>query len=97
MGLNREPKELKDILNSINNNLNFEEKKIVLKLRQNLENIVSSGFAKSVVIYDLKDGVLRLKVVNSVWKTEIHLRQNQIVDKFNEYLGANIIKSIVLQ
>jgi hypothetical protein len=27
----------------------------------------------------------------------LHLRKDQIVEKFNNYLGANIIKNIVLQ
>lgn len=96
MSLNKEPRELKDIFSSMPNKINFSEKNIVVDLRKNLDKIISISFAKSVIIYDLNNGILRLKIANPVWKTEIQLRKEQIVDKFNNYLGANIIKSIVL-
>lgn len=96
MSLNKEPRELKDLFSLMPNNINLSEKAIVVDLRKNLDKIISTSFSKSVLIYDLKNGTLKLKINNPVWKTEIHLRKNQIVDKFNDYLGAKIIKNIVL-
>lgn len=96
MSLNKEPRELKDLFSLMPNNINLSEKAIVVDLRKNLDKIISTSFSKSVLIYDLNNGTLKLKINNPVWKTEIHLRKNQIVDKFNDYLGAKIIKNIVL-
>lgn len=96
MSLNKEPQDLKSLVGSITNKLNLTEKNIVIDLRLNVSEIISASFSKSVVIYDLSNGELCLKVSNPVWKTEIQLRKDQIVEKFNTYLGANIIKNIVL-
>ncbi len=96
MGLDREPQKLNSLMDSIQNQFNLTEKRIVVDLRNNVESIISESFSKSVIIYDLKDGKLILKVSNPIWKTEIQLRKVQIVEKFNSYLGANIIKNIVL-
>ncbi len=96
MGLNREPQAINSLFDSLPNKFNLNEKRIIVDLRNNIKEIISESFSKSVVIYDLKDGKLILKVSNPVWKTEIQLRKEQIVEKFNAYLGANIIKNIVL-
>lgn len=96
MGLNREPQDMNSLLDSIPNKFNLNEKRIVVDLRNNIQDIISVSFSKSVIIYDLINGKLILKVSNPVWKTEIQLRKVQIVEKFNTYLGANIIKNIVL-
>lgn len=96
MSLNKEPQDFNSLLGSIPNKININNKRIILDLRNNIGSIISESFSKSVVIYDLNDGILRLKIKNPVWKTEIHLRKEQIVDKINEYLGANIIINIVL-
>lgn len=96
MSLNKEPQDLKSLVGDITNKLNLTEKNIIIDLRLNVSEIISESFSKSVVIYDLNNGELRLKVSNPVWKTEIQLRKDQIVEKFNIYLGANIIKNIVL-
>jgi hypothetical protein len=96
MGLNKEPQNINSILESMPNKFNLVEKRIIVDLRTNIKDIISESFSKSVVIYDLIDGKLILKVSNPVWKTEIQLRKDQIVEKFNTYLGSNIIKNIVL-
>lgn len=96
MGLNREPQDINSLFDSVPIKFNLTEKRIVVDLRKNIREIISENFSKSVVIYDLNNGLLVLKVSNPVWKTEIQLRKDQIVEKFNTYLGANIIKNIVL-
>lgn len=96
MGLNKEPQDINSIFDSMPNKFNLVEKRIIIDLRNNIKEIISESFSKSVIIYDLKNGKLILKVSNPVWKTEIQLRKDQIVEKFNNYLGANIIKNIVL-
>jgi hypothetical protein len=95
MPLNNEPTKIDEILNKTYK-LNLSDKLIVSELRKHSFQIISTSFSKSVVIYDLNKGVLKLKVINPIWKTELQLRKSQIVEKFNNYLGANIIKDIVL-
>ena len=95
MPLKNEPTKIDEILNKTYK-LNLSDKLIVSELRKHSFQIISTSFSKSVVIYDLNDGVLKLKVINPIWKTELQLRKNQIVEKFNAYLGSNIIKDIVL-
>ena len=95
MALSSEPEKIDNILNRYSR-LNLSDKIIVSELRKHSYEIISTSFSKSVLIYDLQDGILRLRVINPVWKTELQLRKTQIVDKFNDYLGSNIIKDIVL-
>ncbi len=95
MALSSEPEKIDNILNRYSR-LNLSDKIIVSELRKHSYEIISTSFSKSVLIYDLQNGILRLKVINPVWKTELQLRKTQIVDKFNDYLGSNIIKDIVL-
>jgi len=38
--------------------------------------------------------VLYLKVENSVWKSELNLRKNIVMEKINKYFGEDLIKSI---
>lgn len=95
MALKSDPEKINNILNRYSR-LNLSDKIIVSELRKHSYEIISTSFSKSVLIYDLQNGILRLKVINPVWKTELQLRKTQIVDKFNEYLGSNIIKDIVL-
>jgi len=95
MALKSDPEKINNILNRYSR-LNLSDKIIVSELRKHSYEIISTSFSKSVLIYDLQNGILKLKVINPIWKTELQLRKTQIVDKFNDYLGSNIIKDIVL-
>lgn len=44
----------------------------------------------------VEDGVLFLKVENSVWKSELFLYRKQITEKINNFFNKQILKTIKL-
>lgn len=42
----------------------------------------------------VKKGVLFLRVENSVWKSELNLRRNIIIERVNKHFSSEIISSI---
>ncbi len=71
-------------------------------LRETIKNLdVVEGFEK--IFPELKQiadavkvekKVLFLKVENSVWKSELNLRKNLLIEKVNRFFGEEVIKSI---
>lgn len=80
----------------------FEKEKEFKKIRDILkENEIMETF--STLFPDLKKiakpikiekNNLFLRVENSVWRNELHLKQKLILEKINEHYQKNIIKSI---
>ena len=67
----------------------IEENKILntfIKIFPDLKKI-----AKPVKI---EKKILYLRVDNSIWRSELHIRQQIFIDKLNEYYKRSIIKAI---
>lgn len=94
--LDKDPKNLAELLKKLTKDKKWDDRVIVSEIRKHWSEITSENMANSVYVYDLKAGTLKLKVKNPVWRTEIHLRKEQIVEKINEYFDRKVVESIVL-
>lgn len=64
---------------------------------QSWEAAVGPQIAKHAVAVRVENGVLTVEVDHNIWKTELHHRKHQILEKLNEGLGENrIIEDIFL-
>ncbi len=71
-------------------------------LRETIKNLdVVEGFEKIfpelkqlAVAVKVEKKVLFLRVENSVWKSELNLRKNLLIEKVNRFFGEEVIKSI---
>ncbi|MGM0442769.1 MAG: DUF721 domain-containing protein [Fibrobacterota bacterium] len=64
-------------------------------LRDNWKNICGATVAGvSVPIY-LKDGVLTVKVHNSLWKTELFYMKKDILERIHDYAEQVKVKNII--
>ena len=86
----------KSVSEIISNEKNFSG------LRETIKNLdVVEGFEKIfpelkqlAVAVKVEKKVLFLRVENSVWKSELNLRKNLLIEKVNRFFGEEVIKSI---
>ncbi|MBN2571691.1 MAG: DUF721 domain-containing protein [Ignavibacteriales bacterium] len=86
-------KSIGDILDNENDFKKFRE---ILKESEILNTFISlfpdlKKIAKPVRI---EKNVLYLRVENSVWRSELHIKQKMLIEKVNEHYRKNILKSI---
>ena len=93
---NRETQKLSNAINKFIEARGWEEKLLQSKLQDDWEAITSKNVANAVRIKELRGRILYLKTSNSVWKNEMYLRKDKIVEKINEKYGENTVISIVL-
>ncbi len=89
-------KGFKSISDIIGREREFEGLRVTLKnynLIDEFEKIFPElkPIAKAVRV---EKKILYLRVDNSVWKSELHLRKNILVTKINKYLNEEVIKTI---
>ena len=56
--------------------------------------IVGNKISKNTEPESVKNGVLVIKTINSVWKQELQIQKTEIIKKLNKRLKKNIIKEI---
>lgn len=59
--------------------------------------VVGEVLARNSVPVKVENGVLYVSVKNSVWRQELSMHKPQILKKYKERFGADIIKDIRLQ
>jgi predicted nucleic acid-binding Zn ribbon protein len=47
-------------------------------------------------LISLRDGILRVRVKDAVWRQELHFQRHQIMTKANGLLGSNAVKDFVV-
>ena len=55
---------------------------------------VGNKISKNTEPESVKNGVLVIKAINSVWKQELQIQKTEIIKKLNKRLKKNIIKEI---
>ena len=58
--------------------------------------VVGPAIAAQAQATSIRDGVLFVDVATSVWMQELMLLREQIAAQLNEYLGARVVRQIVL-
>lgn len=76
----KEFEKLREVLKNYNIVEEFE------RIFPELSNIATAKKAEKQILY--------LRVENSVWKSELNLQKNILINKINKYFGKEVIKGI---
>lgn len=60
------------------------------------DEVVGEAIAKRAHPEEVKHGILVVRVDTPVWRNELSLKKNQILDALNQALGEPVIKDIRL-
>lgn len=87
---------LQQILQTIIKNQKLDEVLERNELIEKFEEIVGNQIAKQVKVKNFEKGILKIEVESSVWKNEIFLLRERIIEKINQSFGKPIVKQIVI-
>lgn len=87
---------LQQILQTIIKNQKLDEVLERNELIEKFEEIVGNQIAKQVKVKNFEKGILKIEVESSVWKNEIFLLRERIIEKINQSFGKTIVKQIVI-
>ena len=58
------------------------------------EDVVGKPVAKNCTPEEVKHGILIVRALTPVWRNEIAIKKNEIIEKLNSKLGKKTIKDI---
>lgn len=87
---------LQQILQTIIKNQKLDEVLERNELIEKFEEVVGNQIAKQVKVKNFEKGILKIEVESSVWKNEIFLLRERIIEKINQSFGKTIVKQIVI-
>jgi len=58
------------------------------------DKVVGDEIAKQTEPFRVTDGILYVKVADTVWRNELYFLKNEIIKKLNEKVGKQIITDI---
>jgi predicted nucleic acid-binding Zn ribbon protein len=61
------------------------------------EEVVGEAFARHAKVERVDNGRLFVSVESAAWRTELMLRREEILQRLNERLGAEIVKEIIVR
>ncbi len=91
------PNSLSDVLVMLVNKKGWHDQYYQAKLDNKWQEIVGDKIAQETAIDSLKEGILTIKTQSSTWRTELTLRANQLIQKINEELQADVVEKIVIR
>ena len=80
----------------------FEKEPSLTKIKNSIKDYdvvnnfyeIFKDFEKIAVPVKVKNSVLYLKVENSVWRSELKIKEQNIIEKINKYLKEERIKKL---
>lgn len=86
----------KSVTEIISKDKAFEKVRIAAKEYEAVDRFgeIFPDLTKIAKAQKVNDGVLYLKVENSVWRSELNFRKQLLIEKINKYFGKRIIKTI---
>lgn len=94
---NYNSRALSDAINELVSKLGWEEKLVLSQIIINWKSIIGENMFDVVTPKNLENGVLHLTTESSVWRSELLIRKNQIVDKINGFIGKESIKDLIIR
>lgn len=90
------PKDFKSVSDILNSDSAFSNFRKVAKENDVLEEYynIFPDLKKVSEPVKVNKGILFLRVENSVWKSELNLRRNVIMERINKHFNSEIINSI---
>lgn len=63
---------------------------------EKFNEIVGEQIARQVKLKNFEKGILKIEVESSVWKNEIFLLREKIIEKLNKAFGKQVVKQILI-
>lgn len=90
-------KELKEILGEYLKGDDFKEINNTISIQIAWEKTVGNPIIKNSKIESFKNGIIKIKVSNSIWRNELSLQKQDILDKLIKLEPNLNIKKIILK
>lgn len=90
------PKPLADALGRFLRQAGLETTLLQVEVMQRWKDVVGASMAGHSWPELLKEGELVVGVDHPAWRQEVHLRQVEIMQRLNQALGRNVVKSLSL-
>jgi len=94
---NNQPQTLKTLLDKLVETKGWEAKLDEVKLPDIWLEVVGDKIAKNAKTGKFENGVLIIKTESSTWRSELKLREDEIIQRLNEKLGKEIIQSLKIK
>lgn len=90
------PKEIKSLTEIIGKEKAFEKVRTAAKQYEVLEEFseIFPDLKKVAEAVKIENGVLFLRVENSVWRSELKFRQTSLIEKINKKYNEQIVKTV---
>ena len=90
-------KQLKHILGEYFRGTDFKEIDDTISIQKVWEKTVGSPINKNTEISSFKKGTIIVKVYNSIWRNELSLQKQNLLEKLNKVEPNFNIKKIILK
>ncbi len=97
MRLFGKPRTLGSALTEAVKELGIEKKLLEQQVLLHWEEIVGEAVAKNATLLGIEDGTLRVHVPNPVWRQELQLARVALRKKINDFVGAEVVREIVVR
>lgn len=90
-------KSLKDVLNKLIEINGWEDKICFSRIVNNWDKIIGDSVANHSLPKKLVEGELHIKTDSSTWRSELLIRQEEIIEKINIFLTKNVVISLKIR
>ena len=90
-------KQLKQILRDYLKGDDFEEINNTISIQTAWKKTVGNPIIKNSKIESFKNGIIKIKVSNPIWRNELSLQKQDILDKLTKSEPDLYIKKIILK
>lgn len=88
---------LNDALKSISKDNNWDDIMVCSKIIDIWAEILGANLANVATVRKFEDGTLFLKARSSTWKSEINLRNEELIKQINDALKQKHVKRLVVK
>jgi hypothetical protein len=88
------PQDLKSLLHSIVTTIDGAPHKDQLRIRDMWEAVVGPHIAKKATPEGIRNGILQVSVVSSVWMQELTFMKQQILERINQACESSGVKDV---
>ncbi|MFQ5601782.1 MAG: DUF721 domain-containing protein [bacterium] len=89
-----EPKKLGESISKLIKALGVEKKIKEQELLRNWSSLMGEKISKVTEVEKVVDGILFIKVVNSIWRNELFYMKRELLQIIEKKIGQNIINDI---
>jgi predicted nucleic acid-binding Zn ribbon protein len=97
MGKKAKPRNIGTVLNALIGELGIEEKMTQYQILELWKDVVGERIAKETEAHKMENGVLFVKVEDSVWRNELSMMKLQIIKMINERVKRDLVDDIVFR